>query len=80
MWTHPGLRLAPKIFNAVADGLEWIMQHRGVAHVAHYLHDFIFLGPSVCKQSLSLALDTCEELGIPAALHKCEGPDTTFTF
>ena len=25
-----GLRSAPKIFNTVADALEWILQHRGV--------------------------------------------------
>ena len=25
-----GLQLAPKIFNAVADGLEWVLAHEGV--------------------------------------------------
>ena len=34
-----GLRSAPKIFNAVADGLEWYLRGRGIRHVAHYLDD-----------------------------------------
>ena len=39
-----GLRSAPKLFNALADALEWIMRSRGLWHVAHYLDDFITVG------------------------------------
>ena len=39
------LRSAPKIFNAVADALEWILKHRGIRYIYHYLDDFIVLGP-----------------------------------
>ena len=38
-----GLRSAPKVFNAVADALEWIMRKQGIAHSLHYLDDFLFL-------------------------------------
>ena len=78
-----GLRSAPKIFNALADGLEWIMIKHGVAHAIHYLDDFLFLGPPdslVCQQSLTKALAICQNLGVPVAMHKCEGPATTLTF
>ena len=36
-----GLRSDPKIFNAVADTLQWIIQNHGVFNVEHYLDDFI---------------------------------------
>ena len=39
-----GLRSAPKIFNAVADGLMWILGSRGVKRGIHYLDDFLFFG------------------------------------
>lgn len=32
-----GLRSAHKIFNAVADGLQWILQHKGINYIYHYL-------------------------------------------
>ncbi len=35
-----GLRLAPKFYSAVADGLQWILREAGV-DVIHYLDDFL---------------------------------------
>ena len=32
-----GLRSAPKIFTALADGLMWVMGHRGIEWVIHYI-------------------------------------------
>jgi len=52
-----GLRSAPKIFNAVADTLEWCLATEGVEVVYHYLDDFSVLGPpesEQCYQSLGL--------------------------
>ena len=40
-----GLRSAPKIFNAVADALNWLLHQRGIPHVLHYLDDFIIISP-----------------------------------
>ena len=40
-----GLQSAPKIFNAVADALEWIVRHRGAGEIDHYLDDFIYYRP-----------------------------------
>ena len=40
-----GLCSAPKIFNAVADALAWILERAGIRHVFHYLDDFIIVGP-----------------------------------
>ena len=38
-----GLRLAPKIFSAIADAIQWILQHHGIPNLLHYLDDFIFV-------------------------------------
>ena len=52
-----GLRSAPKIFNTVADALEWHVRRLGVSLIYHYLDDFIVLGPpgsSQCQRDLEL--------------------------
>ena len=45
-----GLRSAPLIFTALADGLQWVLQQPGTSFIAHYLDDFITLGPSGTSQ------------------------------
>ena len=40
-----GLRSASKLFTAIADALELVIQQRGVTHVDHYL---IMMGPPGC--------------------------------
>ena len=57
-----GLRSAPKIVNATADTLEWMIANEGkdvVEFVIHYLDDFLFggsLNSDNCRRSLDLAL------------------------
>lgn len=77
-----GLRSAPKIFNAVADALEWIVRRCGVSDVWHYLDDFFLCGPAtseVCGTNLQLLVEICNLLGIPLAMEKLEGPTTLIT-
>ena len=45
-----GLRSAPKIFNAIADALEWILTNEGVIDLMHYLDNYLFLGSSVSQE------------------------------
>ena len=50
-----GLRSAPKIFNLVADALQWVVSQRGVKWVFHYLDDSPCLGApqsEECHQAL----------------------------
>ena len=47
-----GLRSAPKIFNAVADFIAWVLHMHGVAHQLHYLDDFFSLGPPIRMRQL----------------------------
>ena len=82
-WALPfGLRSAPLVFTAVADGLAWALSCRGVKNCLHYLDDFFFCGPPSleCVAALKVAIPTCQELGLPVAPAKVEGPSSTLTF
>jgi hypothetical protein len=70
-----GLRSAPKIFNAIADAIEWCMYNRGVNLCQH-----LFIGrPGGGESAVGLqqALAICAELGVPVAPKKVHGPNTT---
>ena len=78
-----GLRSAPLIFTALADALQWAIQQRGVPYIAHYLDDFITIGPpnsDQCALNQQIIMATCKELGVPLAAHKSVGPTTCLTF
>ena len=78
-----GLHAAPKLFNILADVLEWMVITKGVSHILHYLDDFLLLGPPTsCKwqQDLDIIIKICKDLGVPLALGKIEGPSTTLPF
>ena len=47
-----GLRSAPKLFSALADGLLWIFLQGGVQQAIHYLDDFLFPGPPALSSAL----------------------------
>ena len=74
-----GLRSAPIIFTAVADGLAWAMI---CSNILDLLDDFIFwaLDAESCQRILSLAVDLADRLGLPVEPAEVEGPATTLTF
>ena len=78
-----GLRSAPKIFNAVADFLAWVLYCDGIPFILHYLDDFLILGPPGSATASSMrpqAEATLTRIGAPIAHHKTEGPTTVLTF
>ena len=78
-----GLRSAPKLFSAVADGLAWALQCVGVVNSIHYLDDFFFWGPPdspFCEASLATATDLFARLGLPTVPSKTVTPTTSLTF
>ena len=78
-----GLRSAPKIFNSLADALEWIAEYRGVTYLKHFLDDFITAGhphSTECMENLDLLVEICDILGFPIAVDKREGPATCLIF
>ena len=80
-----GLRSAPKIFEAVADALQWMFTRQGVTWVDHYLDDYMYItlgppGTMTCQANLERMLSSCRRLGIPVAPGKCPGPTSVLVF
>jgi len=77
-----GLHSAPKIFSAVADGLQWILVQKSVTHLLHYLDDFILVAASVdqAMTQKSTLISNFHRLRVPLELSKMEGPSTCLTF
>lgn len=78
-----GLRSAPKIFTAIADAAEWIVRQQGVEFVLHYLDDFLVVTAAEeyrGDHALRIVLETFEQLGLPVAWDKLEGPTSCLTF
>ena len=73
------LRSASKIFNAMADALEWCVIKEGVNIIYHYLDNFAALGrPSSeeCDINLQTLKSVCEDLRVTLAAEKQAGPST----
>ena len=78
-----GLRSAPKIFNAVADALQWLLERQGLEGIDYYLDDFVMCGApgtQQCQQALLKTTQLCAQLGVPLAAHKTAGPSMCLTF
>ena len=78
-----GLRSAPKLFSALSDGFMWALHQKGMQHALHYLDDFLILGQAntqTCQESLAIALSLCDQVGLPVAPEKTEGPTTKLIF
>ena len=78
-----GLRSVPKIFNAVADALHWILLQHGVSQLWHYLDDYLTAGRAdseECQRNCSIIHSICELLGVPLATEKCTGPQTCLEY
>ena len=59
------------------------MRQNGVTKVDHYLDDFITMGPpnsEACSANLHQILAVCEDLGVPLAMDKLDGPTQCLTF
>ena len=83
-WALPfGLRSAPKIFNAVADLLAWILYCEGLPFILHYLDNYLLMsspGSVMASTMRPLAEYTFSRIGAPIAAHKTEGPTKCLTF
>ena len=78
-----GLCSVLKLYNAMADGLLWILASQGSVDGIHYLDDFLlFGGPGSrqCDEVLNRALACCAHLGVTVAPNKTEGPSTMLVF
>ena len=69
-----GLCSAPKIFNAMADALNWCLNQAGIRHITHYLDDFIFITPPGSSEGSVGMNKVCQHLGVHIAEEKRPGP------
>ena len=63
-----GLRSAPKIFNCIADALQWIAANLGVSYLDHFLDDYITCGApntNECQANLDMLVQLCKFLNMP---------------
>ncbi len=68
-----GLRSAPKLYNAVADAMLWILERSDNVEAIHYLDDFLLFGApnsNQCEEALTKALSRCQALGVRIATRK----------
>ena len=59
------------------------MQQRGVQQVFHYIDDFITIGApktGECEWNVRIMHEVCQELGLPVAEEKNEGPTSSLQF
>ena len=78
-----GSRSSPAIFNAFADVLCWLFQHKGgIKWVEHYLDDYLFAERShvACSQIIHSAQGLCKFLNVPLASDKMVGPAQVVTY
>lgn len=60
--------------------MEWITRNKlGIPHLLHILDDFLIIGESTpdCQARVLLF---CEDIGVPMAPEKTEGPSSVLTF
>ena len=79
-----GCRSSPYLFCQISEAVRWIVsdlqQHKDILV---YLDDFWMAAPAHnnrCQQVLAQLQTTCEELGVPLAPGKTEGPATSLAF
>jgi len=71
------------IFETFSTSLEWLAKRRlGATGVLHILDDFLFIAKSEtkCRADLHNFMDMCQQLGVPIAHEKTEGPYNSIQF
>lgn len=78
-----GLGVSCQIFEKFSGALQWVAQHKlGIADMLHILDDFLIIAPTrvACDAQLKAFRDMCEDVGVPLAAEKTEGPAQVLTF
>lgn len=79
-----GCSISCFLFEKLATFLHWLTQKKSeLETLDHYLDDFIFAGAAStnnCKKLMNCFADICQELCVPLAVNKTEGPKTLITF
>lgn len=70
-------------FEGLSTAMEWIACNKlDIPHILHILDDFLIIGESTsdCQAKLQRFLHLCEDVGVPMASEKTEGPSPVLTF
>jgi len=65
------------------DALQWILEHKGVPRILHYLDNFLLFGVPGGSEGIRIinkAMELCKKLGVPIADHKTNDPTLVLTF
>ena len=71
------------IFESFSSALEWVAKTKlGVSEMVHYIDDFLFLAESSakCAADMNAFISLCEQMGVPLAPEKTQGPATVLPF
>lgn len=71
------------IFEQFSDSLKWILSnHYNIHNVVKVLDDFLFINNNYneSKQTITKFSQLCNNIGVPIAEHKTEGPSQCITF
>ena len=71
-----------QLFEKFSTALEHIVHHSTKGRIVHVLDDFLFISQSQeeCLADLNTFIGICNELGVPLAAEKTEGPVTKLSF
>ncbi len=78
-----GLASSCRTFEMLSTGMEWVARNKlNIPHIIHILDDFLIAGESSakCQANLQQFLDFCNDVGVPMAPEKTEGPSQILTF
>ena len=79
-----GLRSSGGIFNHFANLVCWIINHKyGVTNLIHYSDDFFLVGAkdvALAEKELAIVKQAFQDMGIPLATDKIEGPSTEMIY
>ena len=72
-----------KTFERLSMAMEWIAHNKlSIPHILHILDDFLIIRECTpdCQAKLQRFLLFCEDIGVPTAPEKTEGPSSVLTF
>ena len=79
-----GGRSSPYLFCLFSEALHWITsKFTDHKHILHYIDDFLFIAKPAsleCQTVVTRFVSLCQQLGVPLALNKVEGPTTRLIF
>ena len=78
-----GLRSSPAIFNRLSEFIKWLLITKGPSRDwIHYMDDFFVVcrSKTECEKAMKYMTQLCEDLGVPLAENKTEGPSQILTF